>query len=493
LAAVADGQARLILDETVRARLRRNAACGDRMATAGHAVYGLNTGFGPLACHAIDAAAGVALQRRLIHHLCTGVGPLYSRREVRAILATRIVNLAQGWSGLAPEPLEWLSALLEHDLIPAVPQWGTVGASGDLAPLAHLALAALGEGELLTDTPGVTQPARPAFAAAGIAPLALTGRIGLALVNGTAAMTALAALNGVALRLALDRAFSLTILYGELLHAHRAAWHPRLAVARPHPGQRAASERLFADSADSRCLQSLDSPPRADGLPQDCYTLRCAPQELGAALDVLAFHDRIVTDELNAASDNPLIDDECMTVWHGGNFYGQHIAYAADGLSLVVAKLATFAERAVARLTDATLNQGLPPFLTGARPGLDSGLMGVQVAATALTAELRAQAAPATLHSLPTNANNQDVVTLGTIAARRCRDALALLWRVLAIEALAVAQGLDLRLRAGARYEDFCARSRALHALVRAHAAPLDTDRPLSDDIERLAAALQAP
>lgn len=507
LSSIAMGRDQLRLTPAGRARMRQSADLLNRLIAEGRLIYGYNTGFGPLADRTLDSASAERLQRGLIDHLCTGVGPLHARAEVRAILAARIANLAQGWSGVGPEVAEFLIKLLDHDLIPAVPQQGTVGASGDLTPLAHIALAAIGEGQMLAGERQPPVPAAAALAQAGIEPLKLGGRAALALVNGTSAMTAIAALNGDSMRRAITHLTHLTLCHGELLNSRADAWHPRLAAARPHNGQREATRWLWELSQDSNRLRrgqdqspaerppasSADTPMgiRAQSLPQDAYSLRCAPQELGAALDLLDFHDTTVTTELNAACDNPLFDTAEGQVHHGGNFYGQHVAYAADALAMVAVKLGVFAERAIARVTDERLNDNLPPFLTGGQPGLDSGFMGAQVTASALVAEMRTLAMPTSIQSIPTNANNQDVVTMGTIAARRCRDLIDMLWRLLAIEALVMVQGMELRCHRGATRQDFSASSRQLFDQVRSLSPALGHDRPLSADIEHLARALR--
>ena len=502
LAAIAEGERELQLDAASQTRLRNSAAALSRQLAAGAPIYGITTGYGPLAEYPIEPKQRQALQRKLVYHLCAGVGPPLARREARAIMAARAVNLAQGWSGVDPAVVEQLLHMLARDVIPVVPEQGTVGASGDLTPLAHIALAAMGEGEVLTAA-GTPQPASTALAQAGLSPLSLGGKDGLALVNGTAAMTGIAALNAVTARRAIDRLIQLTVCHGELARTYAAAWQPRLAQAKPHRGQREAARRLAAASQDSHRLRAATTPPghahrqapfagmAPAAAPQDPYTLRCAPQEIGAALDVLAFHDRLVEDELNAASDNPLVDPDDGTIWHGGNFYGQPVAYAADSLMLALVKLAGFAERAIARIVDPKLNGGLPYFLSGGQPGLDSGFMGAQVTATALLAELRTLATPAAIQSLPTNANNQDVVTLGTIAARRCRDLLVLCWRLLAIEALLLVQGMDLVMRDGESLTAFADSSQRLYAEVRETVPFLAGDRPLSREIEHLAVLLQ--
>ncbi|MBN2886917.1 MAG: aromatic amino acid lyase [Chromatiaceae bacterium] len=496
LASIAEGRSQLQLSRSARERLCAGAAQLERLVAQGALVYGITTGYGPLAGNYVHEHLGGSLQRKLVYHLATGVGALFSQRETRAIMVARIANLAQGWSGVRPAVVDHLLAMLNQDIIPAVPQLGTVGASGDLTPLAHIALAAIGEGQVLGN--GDLQDAASALERAGLHCLDLALKDGLALVNGTSAMTGVAALNGVDARRAFELAMRLTLGYGELMGARLEAWSPRLAIARPHPGQRHVAERLNLLSQDAprlqpqqACSHSLPEALENTGLlhhqpiPQDPYTLRCAPQELGAAFDVLEFHDQLVATELMAACDNPIVDVEQGTLWHGGNFYGQHLAYAADSLTMAVIKVGVYIERIIARLTDPALNQGLPPFLTGGRPGLDSGFMGAQVTATALVAEMRTHAMPASIQSIATNANNQDVVTLGTIAARRCRDMLELLWKLLAIEAMVVAQGMDLVGQGSVA--TFSTSSRDIHRFVR-HTVPfLTEDRPLSHEIERLA------
>jgi tyrosine ammonia-lyase len=289
-----------------------------------------------------------------------------------------------------------------------------------------------------------------------------------------------------------------------VLNGHAEAFDQRFGLARPHPGQRRVHARLAALIEGSRRLQpSIQPPPRLedsepeDGvfanrvLPQDPYTIRCLPQVFGAIEDVLDFHDSVVTAELNSATDNPLVFAEDDAVLHGGNFYGQHVAFAADSQALAVIKLALHAERSLARLCDPLLNQGLPAFLHGGAAGLHSGLMGAQVTATALVAEMRAKALPASIQSIPTNNNNQDVVSLGTIAARKSAELLDLAWLVLSIHALALVQAFELRggFQAGA---GFSCSSLKIAERVRAQIAPLAADRPLSREISALTETLQA-
>ncbi|MGI4730665.1 MAG: HAL/PAL/TAL family ammonia-lyase [Janthinobacterium lividum] len=496
--AVAAGAARVALHPSAVHRAAASEAMIARLVADRCAIYGVTTGYGPLADHHIDPVQGALLQRKLVYHLASGVGAPLPPGEARAIVVARLATLSQGLSAVRPELLHWLCALLNSGLAPIIPEKGTVGASGDLTPLAHMALAFMGEGAFWHA--GVPAPAAAVLAGAGIEPITLGHKEGLALVNGTSAMAGIAALNGVRARRLLRIAALLTIAYAEVLGGHRAAWHPLTAVARPHPGQRRAAALLWALTEDApRLIPFAPLPGRivaagADGvaharmLPQDAYSIRCAPQLLGAVDDMLVHHDRIVGIELSSVTDNPLVFTDQDTILHAGNFFGQHVSFAADSLYNAVVMLGVWSERQTARLTDASLNAGLPPFLQGNATGLNSGFMGAQVTASALVAEMRAKSTPASIQSVPTNANNQDVVTMGTIAARRAGDALADTARILAIQAMGVAQAIDLRRREDNR--PFGVATSALHAAVRGISSFLDEDRSLSGEIEEIAAYL---
>lgn len=497
LAAVADGRRGVVVGADSRARMARAADFACERVAAGAQIYGWTTGFGPLAEHKVAPEADAALQYKLLAHLATGVGAPFPPRQARAIMAARLGTLCLGGSGVRPAVAQMLADCLNVDLIPAVPQKGTVGASGDLTPLAHIALVLHGEGTAWLDDRERT--AASALEAAGLAPLALSGRTGLALVNGTDAMTGVAALNGVDTLRATQIATLHAVLYVRALGSTTAAFDPGLGAVRPHPGQRRAHRDLAALAAAVPPWRSAPDVQAGAGLAedaplQDAYTLRCAPQILGAVHDALAYHDNLVTTELASVTDNPVFRPETGDVLHGGNFQGQHVAFASDTLAMAVIKLAELAERRVARLTDAALNRGLPPFLTGGRAGLDSGLMGAQVTATALLAEMRTRALPASVQSVPTNANNQDVVSLGTIAARKVAALLDDLFALLAIEALALAQAADLLASAtgGTARPASSDPGAAWVALVRRTSPYLTADRPLHEDIGYLAAKLRA-
>ncbi|WP_010164989.1 HAL/PAL/TAL family ammonia-lyase [Sphingomonas sp. PAMC 26617] len=493
--AVATGAARVELHPDTLRRAAASDALITRLVAERRAIYGVTTGYGPLANNHVDPAQGALLQRKLVYHLASGVGAPLPPAQARAIVMARLVTLSQGLSAVRPELLEWLCACLNCGLAPIIPEKGTVGASGDLTPLAHMALAFMGEGAFWQG--GASAPADAMLQAAGLRPVTLRHKEGLALVNGTSAMTGIATLNGVRARRLLRLSALLTVAYAEALGGHRAAWHSLGAVARPHAGQRRATALLWGLTENAPRLRQFApipariAPAGDDGvahtqeLPQDAYSIRCAPQLLGAVDDMLVHHDRIVEIELSSVTDNPLVFAEEDTILHAGNFFGQHVSFASDSLNNAIIMLGVWSERQIARLTDATLNSGLPPFLQGNATGLNSGFMGAQVTASALVAELRAKSAPASIQSMPTNANNQDVVTMGTVAARRAGESLTDVSRILAIQAMCVAQAVELRRREDDR--PFSVAAEELHFAVRHHSAFLNEDRPLSHDIETIA------
>jgi tyrosine ammonia-lyase len=388
--------------------------------------------------------------------------------------------------------------LLSSDLAPWLPSRGTVGASGDLTPLAHLALCLQGRGRFL-DPKGQTVPGAEALARLGLPSLSLDERDGLALVNGTSAMTGIALLNVEHAARGIGWALALSAALAECLHGRAEAWHPTFGRLRPHPGQVRAAEELRRRIAGSARIERRplalrrlsEADPEVEDLPgQDAYTLRCVPQVVGACADQADWHARVVEIELNAVSDNPILpDDDDPPALHGGNFMGQHVALASDALGSAVTVLAGLAERQIARLTDEKLNAGLPAFLHGGRAGLHSGFMGAQVTATAILAEMRATG-PASVHSISTNGANQDVVSLGTIAARLAANKLRCLAEIQAIAALCVAQAMEIR--GGAACEGFSPAARALHAAIRTVAPPLRSDRPLAEEIAAMTEMLRA-
>ncbi len=460
-------------------------------------IYGVTTGYGPLATAYVQPGHSQELQQNLVYHLCSGVGPALPHKQARAAMTARLISLSKGHSGASPALIQRLLDWLTVDLVPEIPCRGTVGASGDLTPLAHLARALTGGGRVSLAGGNWTDSA-VIHEQLGWQPLTLKGKDAIALVNGTSVTAGIAALNGALAQRLLRISMSLVLLYTELLRGHREAFHPLIGEVRRHPGQEQVHQWLWQMSASSARLQPwqaegcfLPESDTNDGihqhnpLPQDAYTMRCAPQALGAVADVIDQHNTVAVRELDAVTDNPLVFADLDHVLHGGNFFGQHLAFASDNLRNAIIQMALYSERRIARITDPARNGGLPAFMQGHRSGLHSGFMGAQVTATSLVAELRSNAIPASIQSIPTNADNQDIVPLGTVSARKAADSLTMLQQVLAIEAMVLAQAMDIE-----AHEGFSESSRLLHATVRTQVNPLAADRPLAEDIERLARAL---
>jgi histidine ammonia-lyase len=424
------------------------------------------------------------LQVNLIRSHAAGVGAPLPPEVVRAMMLLRTNVLLRSTSGVRPALVEALAAFATAGVVPLVPEQGSVGASGDLAPLSHLALPLMGEGEVLAPDGG-RQPAAEALAAAGLAPVRLAPKEGLAFINGTQAQTALLALlvhdAGVLWRTAVAAA----AMSLEALRGTPTPLDPRIHAARPHPGQVRAAALMRALLAESEIRESHRE---NDDRVQDAYSLRCSPQVLGAVADAIRFAEDVVRVELNASTDNPLVFDD-GAVLSGGNFHGQPVAQALDVLAIGLTTLQALAERRVERLVNPDLSQGLPAFLTG-DPGLQSGFMMVQITAASLVAESRALAYPASIGSIPTDANQEDFVPMGMAAAFKARRILVNAARVVAAELLCAAQGLEfLRpLQPGLGV-------RRLFAAVRGGpwaVPPLAADRPPAPDLARLEAGVLA-
>jgi tyrosine ammonia-lyase len=489
-----------VVGVAARGRMERSSEYLASLVADRRRIYGVTTGYGPLANCQIVPEQAQTLQRNLIYHLASGIGQPLAPIETRAVMATRLVSLSRGYSAIGAQAFDLLLTCLNRNLLPRIPEIGTVGASGDLTPLAHLALALIGEGEMLVD--GVMMPAGKALASAGLSPVTLGHKEGLALVNGTATMTGIAAVNAVRARRAVAFGLRLALFLGELRHGRDVAFDGRLGLVRPHPGQRKTHALLTALAQDSnRLVRSIQPPPRIDAEteaqgvatdrenPQDPYTIRCLPQIFGAIFDMLDFCNEVVIREVNSVTDNPLVFADDEAVVHGGNFYGQHVGFASDCLASAIIKLGVHAERCIARICDPTLNGGLPPFLQQGPTGLNSGLMGAQVTASALVAEMRVNALPAAIQSIPTNNNNQDVVSMGTIAARKTGKLVDYVWHILAIEAMAYSQALDLMPKD--EVKNFSQSSRQIAERVREISPFIDKDRPLSPEIIAAATQLQ--
>jgi histidine ammonia-lyase len=469
------------LDPAARSALVTSRGLVEQAIASGQTIYGINTGFGKLANVRIAPDRLDALQVNLIRSHAAGVGPPLPPGVVRAVMLLRANVLLRPTSGVRPELVEALLAMLNAGIIPAVPEQGSVGASGDLAPLSHIALALMGEGEVLGD--GGPEPAASALARAGLRPFRLAPKEGLAFINGTQAQTALLALLVHAAEVLWRTAVGAAAMSLEALRGTPAPLDPRIHEARPHRGQLETAALMRELLADSEIREShRENDPRV----QDAYSLRCAPQVLGAVADAIRFARETVTVELNASTDNPLVFPDGDVI-SGGNFHGQPVAQALDFLATALTTLQAIAERRVERLVNPDLSQGLPAFLT-ADPGLSSGFMMVQISAASLVAESRTLAMPASIGSIPTDANQEDFVPMGMAAAWKAQRILANAQRVVGAELLCAAQGLEfLRpLRPGRGVERLHRRLRELTPPVR----PLEADRPPAPDLERLALAI---
>ncbi len=472
---------RVAVDPAAREALLGSRRLVERAIASGKAIYGINTGFGKLANVRVAPDRLDQLQANLIRSHAAGVGDPLSASVVRATMLVRANVLLRPTSGVRPELVEALVAMLDAGIVPFVPEQGSVGASGDLAPLSHVALALMGEGDVLDG--GGAGSARGALAAAGLAPFQFAPKEGLAFINGTQAQTALLALLVHDAQVLWRTAVGAAAMSLEALRGTPAPLDPRIHAARPHRGQIEAAALMRALLADSEIREShREGDPRV----QDAYSLRCAPQVLGAVADAIRFAEETVAIELNASTDNPLVFDDGDVI-SGGNFHGQPVAQALDLLAMTLTTLQAIAERRVERLVNPDLSQGLPAFLTD-DPGLCSGFMMVQITAASLVAESRAIAMPASIGSIPTDANQEDFVPMGMAAAWKAQRILGNAQRVVAAELLCAAQGLEFLkpLAPGRGVGDLYRRLRALTPGV----PRLEQDRPPSPDLERLARAV---
>jgi histidine ammonia-lyase len=477
---VASAPRELSLGGTASERMLRSRAAVEQVLSQDRAVYGINTGFGKLADVRIPASELNSLQLNLVRSHACGVGPPLSEAETRAVMFLRANVLALGFSGCRVEIVTTLLAMLERGVLPRIPEKGSVGASGDLAPLAHLALSMIGEGT--SRYQGAWMDGGKALAAAQIEPVRLEAKEGLALLNGTQAMAAVGAL---ALYRA-ERVASLADLAGAMtldaLRGTPVAFDERIQAARPHAGQQASAEHLRELVQGSEIREShLKNDPRV----QDAYSLRCIPQVHGAVRAALRHAREAVEVESGSATDNPLVFPG-GDILSGGNFHGAPLALTFDYSAIALTTLMSIAERRIDRLVNPDLNEGLPPFLSP-HAGTSSGFMIAQVCAASLLSEARVLAHPASVDNVPTSGGKEDHVSMGMTSALKLRQIVENAENVLAIELLAAAEGLDFR--APLRSSQPMERAREL---IRSMAPRVTQDRALSPDIERIAAAIRA-
>jgi histidine ammonia-lyase len=463
----------ITVEPSARVAVDAAAATVQQLLGEHRVVYGVNTGFGLLARTRIDDARLAELQRALVLSHSAGTGPLLDDAVVRLVIALKVASLARGHSGVRWSVIEALLAMANAGIVPSIPAQGSVGASGDLAPLAHLSAVLIGEGEVKVD--GRTLPGREALAQAGLQPVALGPKEGLALLNGTQVSTALALAGLFAAERAIAAAFVAGALAVDACLGSDTPFDPRIHAVRGHRGQADAAAIYRRLLAGSGIRASHKDCPRV----QDPYSLRCQPQVMGACLDQLRCAADTLLIEANAVSDNPLVFPDTGEILSGGNFHAEPVAFAADNLALAIAETGALSERRTALLMDGNLS-GLPPFLVQ-DGGVNSGFMIAQVTAAALAAENKALAHPASVDSLPTSANQEDHVSMATYAARRLTPMAANTARIVAIELLAAAQGVELR-----RPLATSPRLAEAMALVRAEVPFWDRDRAFAPDLEAI-------
>jgi len=476
LQGIARGAA-VTLDENALARVAENRKVIQRILDEGRTVYGINTGFGQFATVVIAPDRLAQLQLNLVRSHAAGVGEPLPKDQTRALMAARINCLLKGHSGIRPEPIRLLAACLNRDVLPVVPCQGSVGASGDLAPLAHMALLLVGEGLAWDGAAHI--PGGKALAKAGLKPITLEPKEGLALINGTQLITSLGNLAVARLMDLVPLADEIAALTLEALRGTRAPYDPRIHQARPHPGQIQVAARMMEILGEtSEIAESHKDCTRV----QDAYSLRCIPQVHGVARDALRFAGDILQRELNSATDNPMIFTETQESRSGGNFHGQYPAFACDLLAIAACDLASISERRQERLVNPAYSD-LPAFLTR-EGGLESGFMMAHVTSAALVSEMKGLANPACVDSIPTSAGKEDHVSMGPIAARKLMRAVDALEQVLALEARMALEGVRILGMAPAK---------GLKPLMErlSAACPPWNDRPMYEEIARTADALR--
>lgn len=479
--AVALGKVKAVAGDGLEERMEPARSLVERVVEEDETVYGITTGFGALANTRIRPDQAAEMQYDLLRSHAAGVGPYIEPEIVRAMLLCRARTLAQGYSGVRPKIVRFLLALLDLNIIPAVPSQGSVGASGDLAPFAHLALPIIGEGEILVD--GVAVPSGPVLDAAGLEPLDLLPKEGLSLLNGTEGMLAHGCLAVHRASQLVDATDSATALSVEALMGSSRPFEHRIQALRPHPGQMKSAARIYALLQGSE----IDASHHDDfgHKVQDAYSLRCAPQVHGAVRDTIEYARTVFDIELGSVVDNPIVFAAEGEVVSGGNFHGQPLAFVLDYLAIAVTELGSISERRVDRLLDPDRSSGLTPFLA-TNPGVSSGYMITQYTAAAIVAQNRVFSHPASVESIPTSGMQEDHVSMGWGAARKLEMVLTNTARVVAVELMCAAQGVDQRPL------DPAPGTMAVRDTVRTVCAPLVEDRPPGPDIMKIAELIEA-
>ena len=469
----AQGEVRVLLSSEAEKRIQSARKCIEEFVRDGKRIYGVNTGFGALSNVIIGHDQIEKLQENLIRSHCTGIGEPFPEEVVRAMMFLRANFFARGNSGVRPELVQELIEMLNRGVHPVIPQKGSVGASGDLAPLAHLAAVLMGEGEALYE--GSPMKGGEALKRAGITPLRFQAKEGLAMINGTQAMTAV----GCLALLKAERLTKIADIVGaatlDALRGTLTAFDPDIQAVRPHPGQMRVAQNFHRLMEGSEITISHKDCPRI----QDAYSLRCIPQVHGAVRDVLEYVRKVLTIEINSATDNPLVFPEQNKVKSGGNFHGEPVAFAMDFLGIAMSEIGGISERRIEKLLNPVFSE-LPPFLTD-KGGLHSGLMMVQVSAASLASENKILASPASVDSIPTSSDKEDHVSMGTTAARKARDIIENVEHILAMEILASTQGLHFLepMKPGIGIQE-------AYRVIRQVVRPITEDRAYHEDIRAI-------
>ncbi|MEM3700705.1 MAG: histidine ammonia-lyase [Candidatus Bathyarchaeia archaeon] len=482
---VARENAKVVILEKVKEKVKRSREVLEKLVKEGQIIYGVNTGFGALSNKIITPEENRKLQTNLIRSHSTCVGKNLSTEIVRALMLLRANTLAKGYSGIRLETLETIVEMLNKRVHPIIPAKGSVGASGDLAPLSHMSLVLIGEGK--AEYKGKTMNGKEAMEKANIKPIQLEFKEGIALNNGTQLMTAIAALTVYDAENLIKTAETAAALSLEALNGVSDAFHEKIHKVRPHNGQAITAKNIREMIIGSQLVQTGKEAFERLKHPHDPYSLRCIPQILGAARDATAYARRVVEIEINSATDNPLIFPEEELCLSGGNFHGQPISLAMDILGIALTIIGNLSERRTARLLDEKLNNGLPAFLIPpeAKTGLNSGLMTLQYTAAALASENKVLAHPACVDSIPTSANFEDFVSMGTTAAQKAMQILENTEYIIAIELLCAVQAIDLR-----GPEKLGKETKKAYSAIRKMVPMLKEDRVLSEDIEKIKRAM---
>lgn len=458
----------------------------------GKIIYGVNTGFGPMAQHVISSEDQTQLQLNLIRSHCTGAGHRLTEPYVRAAMIARLNTLSLGYSGVHQSTLDVLLALINQNITPLMFEHGGVGASGDLVQLAHLALVMLGEGEVIQD--GERKPAKDVFESLEVKPMEIHIREGLAIINGTGVMTGIGIINTVYARRALEWSVMASAIIAQLVNSFDDYYSRELNATKKHKGQQDVARVIDRELKASKCGQdrgellykSASSDKVLDKKLQEYYSIRCVPQIGGPVLDTLRNCRAVLEDELNSVNDNPVVDVENENVYHGGNFHGDYVSLEMDKLKLVVTKLSMLAERQINFLMNPALNRILAPFVNLGTPGLNYGLQGLQFTATSTTAENQTLSNPMYVHSIPNNNDNQDVVSMGTNAALITRRVIENTFEVLAVELLSIVQAIDF----AGKSSDLSPNSQRIYQMVRDLIPSFSEDQPLYESMDKLKAKM---